>query len=103
VFLKGWLADAAQDIVCRGLGAREPDSPRKSMARGGEEQARAEKIGFELPCTTFGNTIGLRNHVCVTRCRKWSLELVGFVSFRRSKPRNLQMFRGKRLHEIYIL
>jgi hypothetical protein len=61
VFLKGRLANTAWGIFFAGSGAREPDSPWKSIARGGEERAKAEKIGFESPCTTFGKTSGLRN------------------------------------------
>ncbi len=55
LFLKGRPANVAMDSVCAGSGAREPDRARKSMDRGGGERPRAEKHGFESPCTRFGH------------------------------------------------
>ncbi len=44
--LKGLLANTVCGSVCRGSGAQEPVSTRKSMARGRDERPRPEHHGF---------------------------------------------------------
>jgi hypothetical protein len=74
VFLNGLVENTARSEVCGGSGAQEPNSPRKSMARGRGERPRAEKHGLELPCTRFGRF-----------CRSKTSNFIAFEEFPMAK------------------
>ena len=52
MFLKGLLGNTAWSEACEGSGALEPDSPRKSMAAGSDQELT--KHGLESLCARFG-------------------------------------------------